>query len=99
LIVLYYIIVAVSLFATGLSGVLASRHFLVMMLSLEVALASAALLALSFYYYISISSIVLLLLSIWTVAATEVIALVVIYKYMIREEVSLDVTKLSKLKN
>lgn len=92
-------ILSIALFAIGIGGILASRHFLIMMLSIEVALVASTLLALSFFYYAAVSNILLFLLAVWAVASVEVIVLVALYRYMVKGEISLDVTKLSKLKN
>lgn len=99
MIILYFMVFSVALFAIGIAGVVASRNFLVMILSIEVAMAASALLALSMFYYVASSDIIILLLAVWAVASAEVIALVAVYRHMVKQEVSLDVTKLSKLKN
>jgi NADH-quinone oxidoreductase subunit K len=99
MIFIYFVILAVAVFAIGIAGVVASKNFLIMMLSIEVAIAASTLLAVSFFYFVSGADIVMLLLVIWSVASVEVIALVAFYRYMAKEEISLDVTKLSKLKN
>src|SRR5580693_8196070 len=96
ILVSFFIVVSFGLFAIGIAGVAATRHFLIMILSIEIALASAALLATVFYYTSTNGNIMLLLFAIWTIAATEAIALVAFYRYLVRYETSLDVTKLSK---
>lgn len=95
----YFIALSIAMFAIGISGIAASRHFLIMMLSIEVAITASTLLVTAFFYFSSNNNVLLPLLAIWSVAATEVIALVAIYRYLVKEEVSLDITKLSKLKN
>lgn len=95
----YFIALSFAMFAIGIGGMAASRHFLIMMVSSEVAIAASTLLATVFFSYSSAGNILVLLLSMWSVAAMEVVALVVVYRYMARTEVSLDVTRLSKLKN
>jgi NADH-quinone oxidoreductase subunit K len=96
----YFIFLSFAVFAVGLAGILASRHFLIMMLSVEIAISASTILAVSLFYFAeSGSSILLLLLAIWSVASAEVMAIIVFYRYMARNEVSLDVTKLRKLKN
>lgn len=99
MILLYFVILSSALFAIGISGVVASRNFLVMMLSIEVAIVASSLLAMSFFYYVGANNIVVFLLVIWSIASAEVIALVAFYKYMVKGEISLDIRKLSKLKN
>ena len=95
----YFVALSLALFGIGISGMAASRHFLIMMLSIEVAIISSTILAVAFFYYLPPGNVLLVLLSIWSVASTEVIALVAIYRYLTKEEVSLDISKLSKLKN
>lgn len=94
----YFVVLSISLFAIGVAGVLASRNFIIMLLSVEIALTASTLLALSFFYYITLADITMFLLTIWSIASVEVIALIAFNRYMAKEEVSLDVTRLSKLK-
>lgn len=95
----YFVVASFALFAIGIAGIAATRHFLFMILSIEVALVAASLLATVFYYTTVQGNIMLLLFSIWTIAATEAIALVAFYRYLARYETSLDVTKLSRLRD
>lgn len=95
----YFVTLSIAIFSIGIAGVVASRNFLIMMLSVEVALVASTLLAISFFYFVASSDIVLLLLTIWSIASAEVIAMVAIYRYMVKEQISLDVAKLSKLRN
>ena len=99
MIFIYFVILAIAVFGIGISGVAASKHFLIMMLSIEVSIAASALLALAAFSYTTSGNIVTLLFSFWAVASLEVMAIIVVYRYMVREEISLDVSKLSKLKN
>lgn len=99
MIFMYFVALSVAIFAVGISGVAASRNFLIMMLSIEVTIAASSLLALTFFRFVSSGNIITLLLTIWSVASAEVIALVTFYRYMAKEEISLDVSKLSKLKH
>ena len=95
---IYFIALSISIFAIGMAGVVASRNFLIMLLSIEVAITASTLLAMSFFYYVSLSDIIAFLITVWSIASVEVIALVAFNRYMIKEEISLDVAKLSKLK-
>ena len=99
MILIYFVALSFSLFAIGIAGVAASRHFLIMMLSVEVAIIASTLLATVFFYFTASGDIVTLLLSMWAVASMEVLALIAFYRYLSAQEVSLDVSKLSKLKN
>jgi len=95
----YFIALSFAMFAVGIGGMASSRHFLIMMVSSEVAIAASTLLATAFFSYGSQGNVLALLLAMWSVAAMEVIALVVVYRYLSKNELSLDVTRLSKLKN
>ncbi|MCL5430270.1 MAG: NADH-quinone oxidoreductase subunit K [Candidatus Marsarchaeota archaeon] len=95
----YFVAFSFAVFAIGIVGVVASRHFILMLLSIEIALAAATLLATVFFYFDSNGNILVLLFMIWTIAATEAIALVSFYRYLSRYETSMDVTKLSRLRD
>ncbi len=93
---IYFILVSFALFAIGVAGIAASRHFLIMILSVEVILVSASLLGVVFFFFNVGGGIMLPLFLVWTIAAAEAIALVAFYRYMAKFELSLDVSKLSK---
>lgn len=95
----YFIAISFALFSIGMVGVAVTRHFIVMILSIEIALVASTLLATAFYFTTSDGNVMLLLFAIWTIAATEAIALVSFYRYLGRYETSLDVTRLSKLRD
>jgi NADH:ubiquinone oxidoreductase subunit K len=94
-----FILLGMALFAVGISGILASRNFIIMMLSIEIMIISSTVVALSVFYFVSSGNIVILLLVIWSAASAEAMALVAFYRYMTKGQASLDVTKLSKLRN
>jgi NADH:ubiquinone oxidoreductase subunit K len=96
---LLVILLSIFVFAIGAAGVVASRHFVMIILSMEVMLVAATILAVGFFYYYADGSILLLLFSIWAIAAVEVIALIAFYQYMLKEETTMDVTSLSTLKD
>ncbi len=93
-----FLLLSFALFSLGIAGIAASRHFVVMILSVEILLVGSSLLALSSYAYIATGQILVLLFAIWSIAALEVIALVVFYRYLAKLEVSMNVTKLMKYK-
>lgn len=95
----YFIMLSFALFALGMAGVAATRHFLLIILSVEMAIVASTLLATAFFYYANAGSIMPLLFTYWSIAAVEAIALVAFYRYMARYELSLDVTKLSKYRD
>lgn len=94
----YFLALGFAAFAAGISGIAVSRHFLIMMLSVEVAIMASTLLAAMFFYFSTNGNVLILLLTTWSVAAMEVIALVAVYRHLAKFEVSMDVSKLSKLK-
>lgn len=93
-----FLLLSFALFSLGIAGVAASRHFVVMILSVEIILVASALLAISSYAYIANGQILVLLFAIWSIAALEVMALVVFYRYLARLELSMNVAKLMKYK-
>ena len=95
----YFIYISMALFALGISGVVASRHFIVMMLSIEISIAAATLLATTLFFYSTDGGIMQLLFALFAIAAAEVMTLMVFYRYLARYELSVDVSKLSKLKD
>jgi NADH-quinone oxidoreductase subunit K len=95
----YFIYVSMALFTLGISGVAASRNFIVMMLSIEVSIVAATLLAVAVFRYGAPGNIMVLLFALWAVAAAEVIVLIVFYRYLSRYELSMDVTRLSRLRD
>ena len=74
------------------------RHFVVIILSIEIMLVAASLFAISLYGYSYSATILPLLFVIWATAVLDVIALVVFYRYLSRFKIDLNVTKLSRLK-
>lgn len=96
---IYFMGLGFAIFAAGICGMAASRHFLIMMVSSEVAIMASTLLSTVFFYFSTGGSILPLLLSLWSVASIEAIAVVVVYRYLAKMEVSLDVTRMSNLKN
>ncbi len=94
-----FIMLGFALFAAGVAGMATSRHLVIMMMSIEVALVASTLVATAFFYFSADGAIVPLLFTIWSIAAVEAIMIIVFYRYMVRNEMSLDVGKLSKLKD
>ncbi|MCL4382059.1 hypothetical protein M1614_03735 [Candidatus Marsarchaeota archaeon] len=96
----YFMLLSIALFAIGISGIAVSRHFLIMVFSIEIMIIASSLFALSvfsgFLYY---GNIVLLLVFFWSIAAVDIIAAMVFYRYLVRTKMSLDVTKLSEYKD
>ncbi len=94
----YVLMLGFAIISIGLAGIATSRHFIIMVVSVELMLLGSSLLALSSFYYYS-GNVLLLLLAIWSIAAIEVMVAVVLYRYLERAELSLDVGRLSKLRD
>jgi NADH-quinone oxidoreductase subunit K len=96
----YFMLLSIALFAIGISGVAVSRHFLIMVFSIEIMIIASSLFAISvfsgFLYY---GNIVLLLVFFWSIAAVDIIAAMVLYRYLVKSKINLDVTKLSEYKD
>ncbi len=96
----YVFLGAVLLVAVALAGLISERHFVSMVLAVElVFIASTVLLA----YFITYGSspgpsAVPMLIAIWAAATVEVIALVTLYIYMKAHGSQFDISKLAKLK-
>ena len=96
---LLFILIAFVLFSMGIGGIASTRHFIMMINSIEIIFIASTLLAAAFFTYLVPGNIILLLLSIWSVASIEVIALIILYRYVSKTMFSLDVSKLSKLRD
>ncbi len=93
----YFLVLSIALFAIGLAGALGSRHVILIIISAEIVLVSVTLLAIGMFSSYG-GEIVPLLFSVWGVAASEIIVLVVFYLYLSKYEDSMDVTRLSRFR-
>ena len=91
---------AFILFAIGLAGIASDRHFVAIILAIEVILIAGIIALVSFFTSAGTASAgpILMLIAIWAVAATEIIVLITFYVYMKYNGISFDITKLSKMK-
>ncbi len=92
---IYYMLFPFVLFSIGIGGLAASRHFLVMVFSVEIMLSAAALLSVSMLMPVNLA---LLLFAIWAIATTEAITAIVLYRYISRNDMDLDIRRLSEYK-
>lgn len=96
----YFLAVGFALFAVGIVGVVASRHFIIMMLAVEIALSAAIVVAAAGFVYSAGGGDVLgLLFTLWAVASAEIMGMVAVYRYMMVNGVEMDVRKLSRLRD
>lgn len=96
--VIYFILLSFVIFAIGIAGALASRHILLVIISTEMILVAATIIGIGFFDFYK-GNIIPFLFTVWGVAASEIIMLIVFYKYLSKYEEDMDITKLSKLKN
>ncbi len=96
----YLLIAAISLIAVALAGLIYDRHFVVVLLAIELFFISSTILLAYFFTYAQNPdpSVVPMFIAIWTVAAVEVITLITFYVYMKARGFDFDITKLAKLK-
>jgi NADH:ubiquinone oxidoreductase subunit K len=96
----YIFAVVMGLVGIAFAGLASDRHFLVIMLAIELILVASTILLVGFFTYSSNPDpgAFMMLISIWTVAAVEIITLITFYLYMKQRNVDFDVTKLSKMK-
>lgn len=96
----YFVVLGFAIFSIGIVGIAATRHFILMLVSVEIALVASTLVGTAFYYFnTNGGNIMLLLFTVWTIAASEAIALIAFYRYLAKYETSLDVTKLSRFRD
>jgi NADH:ubiquinone oxidoreductase subunit K len=91
---------AVAVVGIALAGMASNRHFIVIMLGVELIFAACTVLLVSFFTASQPANpqAVIMLLSIWAVAAAEIMVMVVLYVYMKSEGVSFDTSKLTRMK-
>ena len=99
MILFYFVGLSFLIFGVGLAGVAATRHFILMILSVEIILSASILLSVAIFVYSVRGDPIALLFSISAVAASEIMGMVTIYRYMSKNEISMDVGKLSKLRD
>jgi len=96
----YFVLASIALIAIAIAGIISERHFVAVMLAIELIFISSTVLLVSFFSLSggSGADAFLMLTGIWSVAAVEVIALVTFYICMKSLSFDFDITKLSKLK-
>jgi NADH:ubiquinone oxidoreductase subunit K len=96
----YVIAIAFSLAGIALAGISTDRHFVVIMLAVELILLASTILLVTFFTYQKSPdpSGIVMLISIWTVAAVEVITVIAFYVYVKARGLDFDVTRLSRMK-
>jgi NADH:ubiquinone oxidoreductase subunit K len=97
---IYLFAVAVVLVGIAFAGLATDRHFIVIMLGIELMFVASAIALVSFFSYGAVPNqgAIVMLISIWAVAAAEIITLVTFYVYMKSRRIDFDVTRLSRMK-
>jgi NADH:ubiquinone oxidoreductase subunit K len=96
----YLAAASIALVAIAIAGIIADRHFIMMMLAIELMFIASSILLVSFFSFAGSPGpdAVVLLVGIWAVAACGVIATVTLYVCMKAQGFDFDVAKLSRLK-
>jgi NADH:ubiquinone oxidoreductase subunit K len=96
----YLLVIAVSLLAVALAGIITERHFIAILLAIELIFIASTIALVAFFSYAQSPdpSAVPMLIGIWAVASAEIITLITFYMYMKSKGFDFDVSKLSKLK-
>ncbi len=86
--------------AIGISGLIFSRHFVLMLFSAEIMILASILLLVSFFATSgqSDADFVLVLFTLWVLAGVEAIALIAFYTVMKARGFGFDVKELSSMK-
>lgn len=96
----YFLAVGFAIFAIGAVGVAASRHFIIMMLAVEVAFSAAVIVSAAGFVYGGVGgNIIGLLFTLWGVASAEIMGMVAVYRYLVAQGISMDLRDLSKLRD
>ena len=95
----YLAIMSAAIFAIGVAGMVSSKHFLVMILSIELSLIAATTLVVSFYSNGYSGFAIMFLFAVWAIAAVEAMALIVFYQELARRGKGMDITKMSQIRD
>ncbi len=96
--IVYYMIVAVLLFAIGATGVMIRRNFIIVLMSLEIMLNGAGMLLIIMAYYLGNISGQVMFIFVAAVAASETAIGLAIAVMMYKRKGSLDINNFSMLK-
>ena len=99
MIFLYFLLLSIGVFSVGLSGMISSRHFLIIMISAELALLSSTLLAVSVFSLVASAEIIPFLFAVWAIAVSEVIAIVAVYRMLVKSGAGMDILNIAKIKD
>ncbi len=89
---------SLAVFSAGLAGVVFSRHFIKIMLSIEVALLASTVLLIGFVSSLENGAGIVVLILIWGAMASEAIVTLTFYVLMKARGIEFDVSKLNRYK-
>ena len=97
---IYFFALGMALVGIAFAGIASDKHFVIILLGIELILVASTILLVTFFEYSSTPNpgALIMLVSIWAVAAVEIITLITFYLYMKERNVDFDVTKLSKMR-
>lgn len=96
----YFAIVSAFFLSLGLAGIISSRHFIIVILSVELIFIASIVALVSYFTTSNIvdGSFFIILVSIWSVASIDIIGLVTFYVYMKRKVVDFNLKELTGLR-
>ncbi len=97
---IYIVATSLALVGIAFAGIATDRHFILIMLAIELIFVASSILLVGYFAYNQVSNpgALIMLIGIWGVAAVEIITLITFYIYMKHRGIDFDVTKLSKMK-
>ncbi|MEM0094473.1 MAG: NADH-quinone oxidoreductase subunit K [Candidatus Micrarchaeaceae archaeon] len=99
MLLVYPIALAVALFSIGVAGAVSSKHFIEIILGIELIFVASTIAMVAFFAATpNTSGGAILLIIIWSLAAAEIITFVGIYMHMKSKLQDFDVRKLSSMK-
>ncbi|MCL5100653.1 MAG: hypothetical protein M1122_01725 [Candidatus Marsarchaeota archaeon] len=100
MIIAYIISLCFILLAVAFAAIVTDRHFIAIMLAIELIFLASTIALVSFFVYLKNPSPSgpMALLSIWSVASVEIIAVISFYLYIRTRGFSFDIEKLSSMK-
>jgi len=97
---IYFMYLSFAMLAVGIAGIVASRHIVLIVLSVEVMFVSSIILLAAAASYTSTlnGDAAAMIIAVWAVAASDVIVLVALYLIIKAKGAKFDVTLFSELK-
>ncbi len=96
----YVFALSIALLAIGLAGIASDRHFIVIMLAVELIFVASTISLVAFFSYIPVVNpdAVLMLFSIFAVASVEIITVIALYVFMKQHGIGFDMAYLARMR-